>query len=669
MADINGTNGNDFIHRADDSTPTPPGYTEIEGTGDEPDTVNGLGGDDIVFASVGTDTINGGDGNDSLSGQEQSDIVQGDAGNDTVVGGAAADQVFGDAGADTLYGDFEFVSGTGSADTVSGGDGDDRIYGGGLTDTLAGGNDNDAFLIRTVSEIDGRAESMDGGAGTDRLEFEGAGGTVNLVGAIFTSVEGLVLNGQTATLTAAQIGAFLTISGSAATDQIVLAAAGTVDLSNATVAGIDAFIGSAGNDILDFFGVAAGQRLEGGGGDDDVLGGSGVDTLIGGAGDDMLRGRAGADILDGGDGSDFANFQQSGAAVTVDLLAGSGSGGDAQGDQLSNIENLYGSSHDDQLTGNDIRNIIGGELGDDTLAGNGGDDSLSGEAGDDGLDGGDGNDRLVGGAGIDTARGGIGNDSVDAGSDDDRVFGEAGDDMIVGGAGHDEIDGGDGNDIIEAGADADTIIGGAGIDTASYAGSAEAVTVSLQAGAGTFGDAGGDTLTGVEQVIGSAFADNLAGDAGANTLWGGAGNDRFVYSNVNESTVAASGKDTITDVSTGDRIDLSAIDADGNDANGDTAFTFGAGGFTGAAGELRIVAFGDGRQGVYLDVDGDRTQDAPGPSAEDCPGAAASVGFASRNHGRLRRDQPPCGGGRWADGVSRFTRVTSSERRETPILA
>ncbi|MGO1080992.1 hypothetical protein [Inquilinus sp. CA228] len=628
MADISGTNGNDFIHRADDGTPTPPGYTEIEGTGDDPDTVNALGGDDIVFASVGADTINGGDGNDSLSGQEQSDIIHGDAGNDTVIGGSAADQVFGDAGADTLYGDFEFVSGTASADTVSGGDGDDRIYGGGLTDTLSGGNDNDAFLIRAVNEIDGRAESMDGGAGTDRLEFEGAGGTVNLAGAIFTSVEGLVLNGQTATLTAAQIGAFLTITGSAAVDQIILAAAGTVDLSNATVSGINAFIGSSGDDILDFLGVAAGQRLEGGGGVDHVLGGSGADTLVGGAGDDMLRGRAGADILDGGDGSDFANFQQSGAAVTVDLLAGSGSGGDAQGDQLSNIENLYGSSHDDQLTGNNDRNIIGGELGDDTLAGNGGNDSLSGEGGDDSLDGGDGNDRLVGGDGIDTADGGTGDDSADAGAGNDIVSGEAGNDNLYGGAGDDRLDGGDGNDILEGAAGADALTGGAGIDTAAYSGSAEAVTISLQAGTGTFGDAEGDTLTGVEQVIGSAFADNLGGDAGNNPLWGGAGNDViagaagadtlkggagndiFVYSNIAESTVAASGKDTITDFTTGDRIDLSGIDADGNEANGDTAFSFGSGGFTGTAGELRVVDFGDGRQGVYLETTGDKTQDA-----------------------------------------------------------
>ena len=70
---------------------------------------------------------------------------------------------------------------------------------------------------------------------------------------------------------------------------------------------------------------------------------------------------------------------------------------------------------------------------------------------------------------------------------------------------------------------------------------------------------------------------------------------------------AASG---IGDFGSGDRIDLSAIDADGNAGNGDTAFTFVNGGFTGHAGEVRIVTFTGGGQGVYLDTNGDKNPDA-----------------------------------------------------------
>ncbi len=136
----------------------------------------------------------------------------------------------------------------------------------------------------------------------------------------------------------------------------------------------------------------------------------------------------------------------------------------------------------------------------------------------------------------------------------------------------------------------------------------------------------GDILVDVEQVLGSAHDDLLIGDASANTLWGmagddqirggggadllkgGAGNDSFVYTALSDSTVAGSGKDTIADFITGDRIDLSGIDADGNAANGDTAFIFGTGDFTRHAGELRVVTAG-AVQVVYVDVNGDKTPD------------------------------------------------------------
>jgi len=73
--------------------------------------------------------------------------------------------------------------------------------------------------------------------------------------------------------------------------------------------------------------------------------------------------------------------------------------------------------------------------------------------------------------------------------------------------------------------------------------------------------------------------------------------------------VAAAGKDVIADFTTGDKIDLSAIDADGNAENGDTTFTFGTGAFTGA-GQIRVLAFANGRYGVYLETTGDKQPDA-----------------------------------------------------------
>jgi len=93
--------------------------------------------------------------------------------------------------------------------------------------------------------------------------------------------------------------------------------------------------------------------------------------------------------------------------------------------------------------------------------------------------------------------------------------------------------------------------------------------------------------------------DVLIGGIGADVLKGGAGNDTFRYLNVVDSTVA------VIDFTTGDKIDLSAIDADGNGDNGDTAFTFGTGAFTGA-GQIRLLAFANNRYGVYMETTGDQ---------------------------------------------------------------
>ncbi|WP_454017901.1 hypothetical protein [Azospirillum sp. Marseille-Q6669] len=73
-------------------------------------------------------------------------------------------------------------------------------------------------------------------------------------------------------------------------------------------------------------------------------------------------------------------------AVTVNLTTGLGSGGNAQGDRLSGIENLLGSDGNDRLTGDAGGNRIDGRAGNDTLAGLGGADTLIGGAGTDTAD-------------------------------------------------------------------------------------------------------------------------------------------------------------------------------------------------------------------------------------------------------------------------------------------
>src|SRR3546814_20870383 len=82
-----------------------------------------------------------------------------------------------------------------------------------------------------------------------------------------------------------------------------------------------------------------------------------------------------------------------------------------------------------------------------------------------------------------------------------------------------------GDDVLAGGSGADILVGGAGRDVLSYAGSAAAVQVDLARLTAIGGDAEGDLFDGFEDVEGSVFADALAGDAGANRLFGGNGDD------------------------------------------------------------------------------------------------------------------------------------------------
>jgi Ca2+-binding RTX toxin-like protein len=271
---------------------------------------------------------------------------------------------------------------------------------------------------------------------------------------------------------------------------------------------IDNLIGSDNNDTLT--GDAENNKLEGGKGNDTLIGGLGNDSLDGGDNDDILIGGAGADSLNGGTGNDTASYTGSAAAVNVSLVAGAtNTGGDADGDVLSNIENLIGSDHNDTLTGDVGNNKLEGGNGNDTLNGGDGADSLTGGNGNDSLDGGTGNDTLDGGIGIDVLNGGAGND------------------LLFGGAG------------------ADTIDGGEGVDTVSYSGSDKAVTVNLASGTGTGGHAEGDKLSNIENLIGSsAFGDTLTGNSGVNRIEGGGGNDTLDGGGGNDTLLGGTGDDT-----------------------------------------------------------------------------------------------------------------------------
>ena len=307
-------------------------------------------------------------------------------------------------------------------------------------------------------------------------------------------------------------------------------------------------VGSVYGDTL------AGNRLA-----NQLQGRDGNDVLEGAGANDSLAGGLGADQLDGGKGRDTAAYNGSGAAVVVSLAKGTGVGGTADGDTLSEIEDLIGSAYGDRLTGDGKANLLQGRAGDDTLLGYFGDDLLRGEAGNDTLFGYTGADVLIGGADRDVAFYGRSAEGVSVslakgsgsggtaagdrlkgvedlvGSDHrDRLTGDAtnnqldgrqGNDTLSGYLGDDVLNGQAGNDVLFGYTGADVLSGGKGRDMAFYGRSDAGVAVNLGNGTGSGGSAAGDTLSGIEDLIGSVHRDVLTGSAADNRLEGLQGND------------------------------------------------------------------------------------------------------------------------------------------------
>lgn len=245
-------------------------------------------------------------------------------------------------------------------------------------------------------------------------------------------------------------------SAPATVDVAVLGVGGGNDLVNLASAGATsgdiAYIdGGAGNDTL--LGAASTDILRGGAGVDSLAGGLGDDVLImsadGAFGSGAFARDAGAPGKPGsGDTIGVGGFNQSddrfdGGGGTDALVGGDGndaiflddrvSAGEQTNPRIVSIEII------DAGAGDDIVDLTSDRFayGDVSLHGGAGNDTLWSSSGDDRLDGGAGNDRLAGGAGRDTLLGGEGSDRFEF-----QRLGDAGD-LIAdfeSGAGGDVID-------------------------------------------------------------------------------------------------------------------------------------------------------------------------------------------------------------------------------------
>lgn len=332
--------------------------------------------------------------------------------------------------------------------------------------------------------------------------------------------------------------------------------------------------GSAGNDQLT--GGTAADMLSGGIGRDVLTGRTGDDTLLGEDGDDLLEGGPGADILDGGPGYDAVTYAHSESSVLIDLSIGLFTN-DAFGDVFTSIEQFEATSFSDTLIGTGGPDVFYGLASDDVLDGRDGDDVLEGGAGADQLIGGNGFDiasywRSPAGVQVNLATGATtGGDAqgdvfssiegLEGSTFGDTLVGDANSNRIYGLDGRDTIDAGDGDDFINGGGGpstpgppfpqvpyprfeviggqtmlvgvgGDDLVGGPGNDTVSFEGLQVAghtgntppsgdrivgVTVNLATGVNN-NAAAGTTLTGIENIIGTDYGDDITGDDGPNLI-------------------------------------------------------------------------------------------------------------------------------------------------------
>lgn len=560
------------------------------------------GTDGVTFIDANTGSPTGSPFDSAGKSLTSDDIFVGGSGNDNLQGRYGWDWLDGGAGDDMIDGGDgnDVLLGRAGADQLDGGSGDDTLADGAGADIVDGGSGADVVLAAD----DGTADTFDGGSGKDAVSY------ANWVSGV------------------------------------------TIDMNAATQYS-DTYVS-----IENVTGTDFGDAITGDGAANLLSGLSGDDTLSGGDGDDTLMGGVGADSLVGSVGTDTASYKDAAGGVIVDLLAGQGTGGDADGDSYSSIENLEGSEFADNLKG---------DGGDNRISGLGGNDVFAASAGNNTYDGGDGldivdysgatqgvvvnlqstpgsatggptqssktsipdpqplsaeptekvafskkvasaktisgssrNDTIIGGSGDDVIKPGGGDDVVWAGRND------VGDDFIDGGSGNDELGGGDGDDTINGGVGDDIIYGGAGNDVVNGESGDDLV----------YGSSGFDTVrggSGNDELYGGVDDDIIQGESGNDLIYGTAGNNIISGGSGNDSMFGGSGSETFF-ASTGDDF-VSA--GGGNDivyggAGHDVLFGEGGNDLLLGGDESDTLDGGDGNDEMYGSPEDDQLADGTG---------------------------------------------------------
>ena len=591
---------------------------------------------DILRGGAGVDTLDGGAGNDVLTGGTESDTLQGGAGSDSYL----------------------LMAGDGD-DTIddSDGQGEIRIGATRLTggDALAAGLwqetiDGKGVLYSFAPDANGRGtlliQSVVGATTVKNFKSGDLGIVLNAPGQqhIPFPTPSNTVAGTTLDDNRLATGGRHPLVGGTGNDR-VQGLAGNDEASGNVGddiveggAGIDVVTGNDGNDAVfadtqlteaqlrDYITTSAtaptagampaqllitqSEWLQGGLGDDTVVGADGNDIIFGGGGKDLLVGGAGHDVINGDDDYDPGNISN----VSANPGTGLGTPFDATYTSVS-IHNYAGEvGAADEIHAGSGDDYVFAQFGDDTVWGDDGNDTVAGDAGNDVLLGGNGNDRLAGDTynqlvGVATTIP-IGNDYIDGGAGDDQIFGDGGADTLLGGAGDDLIRGNnnvapsaglsvtaadDGDDYLSGGDGQDQLIGDSGNDT-------------LFGGAGSdslFGDSDQTPVAnqGNDYLDGGDGSDNLYGYAGDDTLFGGVGRDLLLGQAGNDTLQGGADNDSLdggdgNDVLIDNEIEPYDIafdrNVDGNNLNGGAGSDYleGGGRLWGGDGNDVLVGYG-----------------------------------------------------------------------------
>lgn len=327
--------------------------------------------------------------------------------------------------------------------------------------------------------------------------------------------------------------------------------------------GNDTLLGADGDDVVTA--TSGNNVIETGLGNDSVTGGSGNDTIRSGSGDDTVSGRGGNDVIDTGAGDDVIEWNGAGNGVDTILESVGNQSLAIQGNSTANTFTVDSTNKLLRVSEGSASITTSDSVSSVSIMGGGGGDTITVTSISDVrplslmIDGQADNDTISAanasiGRVILELRGGDDDDSITGSRDADEIFGDLGDDLLSGGDGNDTIDGGSGldtlngdggNDSLFGNLNNDVIRGGDGDDSAD----------------GGFGRDNIDGENGSDSLDGGFGNDTLNGSAGNDLVEGGPDNDRILGGSGNDSLDGGTGNDTVQGQSGADQIK----GGDGND--------------------------------------------------------------------------------------------------------